>query len=894
MSAAALASSAEASSYAPEILLGHRRGARPERRLVLGPGAELPGRLGEEREQLAEGAHPARQLLAAAPGLGVVGAGAEGRSGVGEGAAGIGEPPGPQRGGVEQHPRPFAGIGVLGEPARHQLQHGHLLGRLAGGGVGGGQHLGDAQGVDALRQELLQQGHRLGLLGREEPAGGDERERGAGRLSQPAQRLGQEPGPGQLQRGALGTALSQEGEPGEHPDPLLGGARARLALERGVEPPQRFLVVGTAGQDLPPHPRRPVELARLGPHPGQLRGQGGALVAARPAPLLLQRPDQLLLLAGAAHGRLQRGHGALVLGVELGQRAPGPDRLLGLAQVVVEHLGHPPEERLAGLQVGVAGAGRRPVGPGQLQVGVGARRGALHGLAGGGATGVHRQRARQRAQRVAGMGEPVLLHLRQPLQQPHALGRHALPARGEVEHLRQALPLPGLGEQWRQGVPGRAVTGVGAQGRLEVAAGAGGVGQAIPGHHRGLRPEGGVARLLRGRRQVSLQRLERPGEAAGVELQLEGVERCHLAGRVERQGRVERLERGDRVAEPDQVHPGQLEQERHLRSAVAGLRREAGQRVGVAAVVAALAVGPGQELQGELVPGGEGPGPGNLRHHPRQPLGVVGGVKLGQAQVQGGRGAPVLGLRHRRLQPDRLLAPGAREVPQALARLGGARGVPVQRQRLDERVHGQAVLERLLRQGRAQPGVLGRQGAGLGAVVARGVEELLGLPEAAHVREAGQRADPRLGEVGVEAEGAGVQQRRPVPAPEAELVDLGQAEGHLGRLAGVGSARRRLVQRRGQRGPVVVLLEELAQRVEGLAVPRVEPQELAVQVLGARPVAELLPGQGGGAGEERRARDQPGAALAERHQLLPTRRRLVQPGQGLERLEIARSRLQRL
>ncbi len=852
-----------------QVLLGHRRGPRPERGLLLGPRAQQPRRLGEQREQLPEGAHRAGQLLAAPPGLGVIRAGLERGGGVGERAARVGQPAGAQRRGIQQVARPLARIGIGRKAPRHQLQHGHLLAGLAGGGVGRGQHLGDAERIDAPAQQPLQERHRLGLLRGHQAAGGEERDGHAGRLPQPAQRLGQHLGPGQLQRGPFRVDLALQRQPRQHPHSILGGARSGPGLERGVEAPQRLLVVGALRQDLAPERGGAIHLPGVGEDPRQLGGEPQPFLAGGPGALLLQGARQLLLLAGAGHGGLQRGRRALVLGIELGERAPGPDRLLRLRQVVVQDLGQPAQQVLAGLEVGVAGAGRGPVGARQFQVRVGARRRALHGLAGGGAAGIDGQRAGQRPERLASPAQLVLLHLGHALQQPHPLGRVALPARRDVQHLAQPLPLAGLGQERRQGLAGRAEAGIGPQRRLQVPAGPHRIAQAVAGQHGGVGAQGGVGRLLRGGRQVALQRLQRLGEAPGVHLQLEGLQGRDLAGRIERQGPVQRRQRGLGVAEADQVHPRQLQQEQHLGGAIARQAGEPGQRVGVAAVVAALEEDPLQDLQRGLGPGRQRPGPLHPLHHPRQPLGIVSGVELRQAQVDRRGALPVLRACGGGLQARRLLAPGAGHVLEPLARGRGAGSVPVEGQRLDERIHGQPMLERLLDQGCPQLGVLGRQRARLGAVLARRVEQLLGLAEAAHGREAGERPDPRLGLLRVEAVRAGVQERGAVAAPEPLLVHLGEPQRQGGSLARVDGVGRGLLQHRGQGGPALLLLEELAQGSQRVRIGGIEAQELPVERLGAGDVPQLGVRQAGGARQQRGPRDQPGPPLVQRDQVLP-------------------------
>ena len=536
---------------------------------------------------------------------------------------------------------------------------------------------------------------------------------------------------------------------------------------------------------------------------------------------------------------------------------------------MLEHLGQPPEQVLASLQVGVAGAGRGPVGARQLQIGIGARRRALHRLAGGGAAGIDRQGAGQRPQRLAWSPQLVLLDLGHAFQQAHPLGRIPLPARRDVEHLGELLPLAGLGQERRQRLPGGAEPGIGPQRRLQVPARPGRIAHAIPGQGGGVDAQGGVGRLLRGGRQVALQRLQRLGEPPGVHLQLEGLQRRHLAGRIEGQRPVQRPERRLGVAEADQVHPGQLQQEGHLGGPIARQRRQPGQRVGVAAMVAPLREDPLQDRERRLGAGRERPGLLHPLDHARQPLGIVGRVELGQPELERGRAPPVLRPGRGGLDAHRLVAPGARHVPEPLAGGRGPGRVPVQGQRLDERVHGQVVLERLLDQGRAQLGVLGRQRARLGAVLARGVEQLLGLAEAAHGREAGQRADAGLGQLGIEAVRAGVEERRPIAPTEPLLVHLGEAQRELGGLVRIGGMGRGLLQHRRQGRPALLLLEQLAQGAERVGVGRLEAQQLAVERLGAGHVPEPGARQARGARQESGPRHHPGPALVERDQVLP-------------------------
>ena len=356
-----------------------------------------------------------------------------------------------------------------------------------------------------------------------------------------------------------------------------------------------------------------------------------------------------------------------------------------------------------------------------------------------------------------------------------------------------------------------------------------------------------MTRLLRRGRQVALQRVERLGKLAGVDLQLERLQRRHLARGVERQGALQRREGGGGIAEPDHMNPRELQQHGHLAGPVAGLRGETGQRVGVAAMVAPLGEDPLQDLQRGRDPRGEGEGALHPLHHPGNALGIVGGMKLGYPEMEQGGAATVLARDGRLVELGDLLPPGPRHRPQPLARFGRAGRVSVERHRLDERVHGEAVLERLVDERCPQLGVLGRQGAGLRPVLARSVEQLLRLPEPAQRGEAVERAEARLGQLRIEPLSAGVEQRGPVPPSQPLLVDLRQAEGEGCGLVQIPGVDGRLLQRGGQGGPVPLFLEQGAERLLRNSVLRVEPQQLPVEVFGLGEVAELLAGEQSGA-----------------------------------------------
>nr|WP_232288257.1 hypothetical protein [Anaeromyxobacter sp. K] len=878
-----------------QVLLGGGGGADPERRLLLGPPGEPARRLDQQREQLAVRADLAGQRLAAGAGLGVVGAGPQRRGRGGERAAAVAQALGPDRGGVEQVAGALARIGGGGQLLRHPLQHGGLPGSVARGGVRARQRLRHAQRLRAARQQPLQERHRLRALRRGEPAGLDHGQRHPGGVGVAPERLGQRLGAGQLDHGALGGAPRARREPRQDRDPLLGRGRAALRLERRVQAPQRLVVLRALGEHRAPGGPGAVRLAGLGPEPRQLRAERAPLVAGRVLAPGLELAGQLLLLARPRQARLQRRARAAILRVHLDQRAPGPDGLLRLAQVAVQDLGHPAQQRLARLQVAVRGRRGGAVGARQLRERVGAGGGALHGLAGGRPGRVERERARQRAQRVARTPQALLLDLREPLEQAHPLAGGALAAGRQLQHARERLPLAGLGEERRQRGGGGGVAGVGAQRRLEVAPGAARVAELLACDGGGAHAQRRVGGLRRRGGEVALQHVQRLREAARVGLVLERLQRGGLAGGIELQRAAQRRQRGLGVAEAHQVHPRHLQVQGDLRGAVAGLRREARQRVGVAAVIAALGQHPLQQLQRGRRARRERPGPLDPLHRAAGALGIVGGVDLREPELERRGGAPVGRARRLRLEPAGLLAPGAREAAQPLPRGRRAGRGAIERERVDERVGRERVVERLVHQRGAQPRVLGGERARIGAGVARAVEQPLRLREAAERAEALHGAGARLLQRGIEPVRARVEQRGAIPPSEPLLLDLAQPERHRRGGGRVGRGGRLALQRGGHPRPVAALLEELHQRAKRHGVRRLELEQLPVQVLRAGHVAQLPVREGGSLGEQRaRSGHVTRAPLVERDQLLPARAALVKSHERVKRLVVAGGRLERL
>ena len=305
-------------------------------------------------------------------------------------------------------------------------------------------------------------------------------------------------------------------------------------LERRVEPPQRLLVVRREGEGLAPERGGAVEPRRVVPQAGELRRERPALGALGARAPRLELPRQLLLLPGAGEARLEGRGRAAVVGIEGEHRAPGPDRLLGLAEVAVEDLRHAAVEGLASLDVSALALRGGAVGAGELEERVGARGGALHRLAGRGARRVEGERARERPERVARPPEPLLLHLGEPLEEADPLPRVRGPRRGQLEHLGEPRPLARLGEERREGGRGLGAARVRAERRLEVPARARGIAEPLlaragrrarraararasparrRGAARGRRGRARSGRRRRGARTPGARRSRRPGRA---------------------------------------------------------------------------------------------------------------------------------------------------------------------------------------------------------------------------------------------------------------------------------------------------------------------------------------------------------------------------------------------
>ena len=621
-----------------EVLLRHRRGADAQRGLVLRPVREAGGGLDEEGHELPVRTDLPRELLAAAAGLGVVGAGAQGGRGGRERAARIAELRGPDLRGVEEVARALPRVGAGRQLARDGLERDGLLVRLAERRVHRREGLGDAEGLDALLEEPLEERRRVPARGGADRGPLQDRERDVGRLGVAPEPVGQHLGASDLERRLLRGPSRVRREPGEHAAALLGRACTRGGLERRVQPPERLLVLGGVPERLAPDAGGLLEPGGVVPEPRELRRERTPLLAGAARAARLELARELLLLARAREARLEGGRGAAVPGVELEQGAPGAHRLLGLAEVAVEDLGDAAQEELARLHVAHAALRGGAIRAGEVEERVRPRRSALHRLADRRARRVERERARERPERLARLPEPLLLHLGEPLEVPHPLAGLARPLRGELEHLREPRPLARLGEERRERGGGLRVAGVGAERRLEVAAGAGGIGEPVARELRGADAERRVRRLLGGGGEVPLQGREGGVEPPGVDVVLERLERRALAGGVEVEGALERRERALDVAEAHEVDARHLEVELDERGPVARDRGEPGERVRVGAVVAPLRVHPADELERERVARGERPGAldplGRPRSSPR------GRTRRGAGRAGGGASPP--------------------------------------------------------------------------------------------------------------------------------------------------------------------------------------------------------------------------------------------------------------
>jgi hypothetical protein len=244
----------------------------------------------------------------------------------------------------------------------------------------------------------------------------------------------------------------------------------------------------------------------------------------------------------------------------------------------------------------------------------------------------------------------------------------------------------------------------------------------------------------------------------------------------------------------------------------------------------------------------------------------------------------------------RLLPPRAGVAREPLARRDGPRRAAIEGQRLDEALHGERVLERLVDEAPAELRVLDGEGAPLRPRVARGVEEALRLAEAAECDEARDRATARFGERGVEPVRPRVLERSAVPAPELLLLEPAEPFREPRRLDRLRRGRGEPLERRGRPGEVAALLEQLDDGAERRGVGGVDAEHLRVELLGPRDVPELGVGEACRLREERCARlgRDAGAPLVERDQILPTGRALVERLESLEGPEIPRSDFERL
>ncbi len=684
--------------------------------------------------------------------------------------------------------------------------------RVRGAGVDRGERLRDPQGLHAALEEPLEEVRRVGPLRGDEPARLQDREHDRRGVAEAPEGVDEHLGAREVERGALRRALRARREGGEHLDPLLRGARALELLERRVQAPERLLVVRRVLQRLPPDLGRAAEPGGVVPEPGELHGEGPPLLAGGAGAPRLELLRELLLLARAAHAGLERGRGAPILRVHRDEVPPRLHRLVRLLEVPVEDLGDAPQQGLAVLEVVRDGVRRGPVRAGELEERVGAGGGALHRLARRGARGIDRERPRERPEGLARLAQPFLLDLGEPLEQPDALLRVPRERGGQLEHPRERDPLAGVREQRRERGGRGALPRVGAERGLEVPARARGVAEPLLREHRGPDAERRVRPLLRRRREVALEDAERLREPAGVHEVLERLERGALAGRIELERLLEGRERALGVPEADEVDPRHLEVEEDERGPIPRAGGEPRERIRVAAVVAALSVDPAQQRERERVPRRERPGALDPLEPAGEPLGIVRDVELREPELEARRLPPVVRARGGVLERARLLAPGARERLEPLARLGGPRRGAIERRRLDERVHREIVLERLLHQGRPEPGVLRRERLAIAAAVAHRVEHALRLPVAAQRGEAGEPARPGLVEPRIEPAGAGVQERGAVAAAEPLLVDLPEPEGRARRLPRILRRRGLPLDGRRERAPVLALLQDIHHR----------------------------------------------------------------------------------
>ena len=156
--------------------------------------------------------------------------------------------------------RALARVRVLGQLVCDPLERGGLPGDVAGGGVDRRERLRDPQRLDPAREEPLEERDGVALLRRPEAARVEHGERELRRLRVAREGLGQELGTADLERRTLGARLARR-EPPEHRGALLGRMGARDCLERGVQPPERRVVLA--------------ERERVAPRRGGALGLGG-------------------------------------------------------------------------------------------------------------------------------------------------------------------------------------------------------------------------------------------------------------------------------------------------------------------------------------------------------------------------------------------------------------------------------------------------------------------------------------------------------------------------------------------------------------------------------------------------------------------------------------------
>ena len=407
------------------------------------------------------------------------------------------------------------------------------------------------------------------------PPPSSKRQPGAGGVEGARQRLEEQGRPLGLEVGAVRRSLGREAR--QDLAELGGGRLGAVGAQRRGEPAQRLRIGAVLGEHVAPGALGPRRVARLQVEPRDLDGELATVRSGGGGHPAGQVLDELGLAPGAGERGLVGAGRSAVGGVEIGEGAPHPRRLLGVPEVVLLDLGRPPEQRLPGPEVGSRRRGAGEECPGEPREVPGAGRDRLE-LAPG-------RRARR-------LGDE------RPGEDAHRLGRRRRWARGPPPR-RAGGARPGRPDPARPRRPTGASPRAAASRRpTRAAAGAARAAGVKPGDSRSAassmrraraccpaamaisapRSRSGACSGRRGRASRWRSRTERAsGLAPGVHVGLEEVEGGLVVGGVEVEGAGQRIAGAVRVAEPDEQQLGEPEVRRHGGGQVAGAAGEPGQ-----------------------------------------------------------------------------------------------------------------------------------------------------------------------------------------------------------------------------------------------------------------------------------------------------------------------------